>query len=273
MIGKICTSKMVINLMNKLIECYKNVAEEIWHKIDFSNRMGFKFGEVAITSHLLFQLYRYRIDSKDNTIQIFESKKESTSGSDLELYIEVLPKQYLYFVIQSKKLYYRDKKFKYAEISHEVGKHKISQLETLLSYAKSHDAVPLYLFYNYSPRFKNKDKEYYGCSVVLAEYIKENFKKKATRYKWRAIPTFDDLHMVTPIIAQPLYRLGYKSILKIVKKHYPAYTLIEEKDINIDGWIEIKSDVDISTGGVNVYNDDNYEFAPRHRIVQKLDRN
>lgn len=259
--------------MRTLIQCYKNVAEEIWHKIDFSNRMGFKFGEVAITSHLLFQLYRYRIDSKDNTIEIFESKKESTSGSDLELYIEVLPKQYLYFVIQSKKLYYRDKKFKYAEISHEVGKHKISQLEILLSYAKTHDAIPLYLFYNHSPQFKNKDKEYYGCSVVLAKYIKENFKDKATRYKWRAIPTFDDLHMVTPIIAQPLFKLGYRSLPRMIKKYYPASKLINEVNINMDDWLEIKSDVEIIKSGINVYNDANYLFAPRHRIIQKLDVN
>ncbi len=108
---------------------------------------------------------------------------------------------------------------------------------------------------------------------MSAKYIKENFKDKATRYKWRAIPTFDDLHMVPPIIAQPLFKLGYRSLSKMVKKYYPACKLIDEENINMDDWLEIKSDVEIIKSGVNVYNDDNYLFAPRHRIVQKLDRN
>ncbi len=261
--------------MSSLIQCYKRISEDIWHRIDFSNRLKFKFGEVAITSHLLFKIHRYRIDSKDNSIQIFESPNESTSGSDLELYIEVKPKKYLYFLLQAKKLYGNDKKAKYTQMSHKVGKKKKSQLKTLLKYADDNDAIPLYLLYNYSEIFvKNKDEQsYYGCSIVSAEYIKKNFIASTLTYKWKAIPKFDDLHSGKTIIAQPLHKLGYKSILKIVKKYFPSYKLIEERDINMDDWIEIRSDIDISRGGVNIYSDDNYEFAPRHRIVQKLDRN
>ena len=264
--------------MNTLIQCYKDISEDIWYKIDFSNKLKFKFGEVAITSHLLFHLYRHTIKTKNNSIVISESTNESTSGSDLELYVEIKPKKYLYFLIQAKKLYYIGKRSKYTKMSYKVGtcpKCK-SQLDILLTYANLNDGIPLYLLYNYSSTFGKKDKEYYGCSFVSAKHIKDNFTDMATILKWKTIPTFDDLHDTTNIhsmLAQPLYKLGYRSLLKMIKKHYPAYKLIDEKNINMDDWLEIKSDVEIIKSGVNVYNDDNYLFAPRHRIIQKLESN
>jgi hypothetical protein len=85
--------------MNKLINLYKNIS------ID-----------------------KYKIATKDNSIQIYESRNESANGNDLEVYIEIEYNKYIYLAIQAKRLYIKSQKYK--AISHKVN--KTYQIDLLL---------------------------------------------------------------------------------------------------------------------------------------------
>lgn len=88
----------------------------------------------------------------------------------MELCIEIEPDKYAILVIQAKRIYNVDGKYNYPKISHKVNG-KISNW-LLEDYAKREKAIPLYMFYNYAPNFKNKNKnkKYYGCTLAFVIY-------------------------------------------------------------------------------------------------------
>ena len=157
--------------MNKLKELYKEISSSIWDRIPFSYNIGFRYSEVTITENLLFDIYKFSIDNPSLAINIFEAKNEKANGNDLELCLEIEPNKYVILVIQAKKLYFTTQK--YRSISHKVNDKY--QIELLEDYAKREKAIPLYMFYNYAPDFKNKNKKYSSDKKAVYSKYRQPF--------------------------------------------------------------------------------------------------
>lgn len=246
--------------MNKLKELYKNISSSIWDRIPFAHKFEFKYSEITITENLLFDIYKFSIDNPSLAINIFEAKNESANGNDLELCIEIEPDKYAILVIQAKRIYNVDGKYNYPKISHKVnGKYQIDLLE---DYAKREKAIPLYMFYNYAPDFKNKNKKYYGCTLAFSQFIREHYYLKVSPVSWK-IPTFDELHQkhhATPLHTLALNGLQIKKTIDKYCKNYNVY--IKNELLDNDRWVEIfdKNNQDFSK-----YTSD--EFEPKYRII------
>lgn len=249
------------NQMKKLKALYKRISSSVWDRIHFSYNMGFKYSEVTITENLLFDMCKFNIDNPLIAINIFEAKNEKTNGNDLELCLEIEPDKYMIFVIQAKKLYYKEQK--YRSLSHKVNdKYQIDLLE---NYAKQIKAIPLYMLYNYAPDCKKKDKKDYGCSLIFSNFIKKNYYLKIASSRWK-IPTFNELHQENNTF--PLYLLAMNP-LKIkhridknykIGKDYKIYT--KNELISNNKWIGIfdKHHKDYLSYSSN-------EFEPKYRLM------
>jgi len=243
---------------NKLVSLYQEIATNIWNRIPFSYKIGFRYSEVTITENLLFEIYKFNINNPSLAVNIFEAKNEKANGNDLELCLEIEPDKYIILVIQAKKLYFSTQK--YRSISHKVNDEY--QINLLEDYAKQEKAIPLYMFYNYAPSFKNKHKEYYGCSLIFSKYIKDNYYPKSYSGRWK-IPSFDELHQKHHAIPLHALALNGLKIKKTIDNHYKEYEFYTKNVLVAnDKWIEI---FDKTNQDYSKYISD--EFEPKYRII------
>lgn len=222
-----------------------------WNKIGFArSRDRLKIYETTITQELLFN-FRLFAEATPIPIEIFEASSEKTNGNDFEILIEV-EQGYILLPCQAKIIWSGDK---YQAITHTVGNE--FQINLLVNYAEKKGGFPIYMLYNFCENYqlqyeiRNKidfDIEEYGCSLVPAIFVKENFYNKRTdkygKLQWK-VPTFEDLH---PVAATPFYHicklignLNYlTSLLKntnIQNNIIKIYT--REELIEDDNWIDL----------------------------------
>lgn len=247
---------------------YKKISIDTWNRLEFANKTNSKFSETTITENLLYSINQYKVSCADSSIQMYEAKDEKTNGNDLEVYIEINKGQYIFLAVQAKRLYIKNQK--YSVISHKVASK--FQIDLLLDYAKVKNGVALYLLYNYAPKFKHKNKEYYGCSLAKANHIKRKFYPKSSG-RWK-IPHFNDLH---PKNAIPLMLLGRVNCFKkYLEKEYPSLKLYEANELVDDNWINVE-DIKYQEETVCAIEDNSKEkninskvekiFKPKFKIV------
>jgi hypothetical protein len=146
-------------------------------------------------------------------IRLFHSKDETANGNDFEMILPFNKYQYLLFPCQAKRMYVKNDK--YDAISHLVkpktSNIKREQILSLLEYAEEKKGFPLYFFYNYTPNnFQHQkieeysdisDKELFGCTMLSAFHIFDNFFTENKRLKRMS---FGDIHPP----AMPLFKLA-----------------------------------------------------------------
>lgn len=267
--------------MNKLLNLYKNISIDTWDRLEFTNKTKSKFSEITITENILYTIDKYRIENSDDSIQMYESKDESTNGNDLEVYIELEKDKYIFLAIQAKKLYIDSQKYK--AITHKVDSQY--QIDLLLNYAKLKEGIPLYLLYNYAPNFIHKNKKLYGCSILKADYIyKKFYPNKSTKWK---IPTFKQLHTKNAI---PLFILGRLRCFKnFIKSNYPTLKKYKVSELVDNTWVKVENIV-IHTGkfeqllirdidykveqknSLDVINREEKVFKPKFKVIITQDR-
>jgi hypothetical protein len=144
-------------------------------------------------------------------LRLFHAKDERVNGDDFEIFIEIMPNQFIYFPCQAKKIYSNEG---YQAINHLVGKYNpLQQISNLIDYAKG-KGLPIYLLFNYSKddfNSLNHQKELFGCTVIDAFFIKNNYfdsEKNTVKTIY-----FKDLH---PHPAKP-----FISILDLVNSDFP----------------------------------------------------
>jgi hypothetical protein len=180
---------------------------QTWNKIGFvRKRKGLRLNETTITQNLVFDFWQLAMASK-LPIEIYESKNEKAHGNDLEIIIET-SKGFLMFPCQAKII---QRNNRYGTIHHKNKNSSLYQMDMLTNYAKQNKGIPVYLLYNFYSNHKRSCQieeeigfplDYYGCSIVLAKYLKEHFPASVKRETRKAvIPSFEDLH---PYIASPL---------------------------------------------------------------------
>jgi hypothetical protein len=175
-----------------LCDLFKLISIETWSRMEYAYlKPRIKVFETTLTQNLIFTLNAYSEQYKLD-IDIFEALDEKTNGNDFELIIRYPTEGVEFYApIQAKKVY---RNGKYNSVEHG------DQIETLLKYAKKNKAKPLYLLFNYSST-KKLNTEDFGCTLVSAEYLYNNYYNKRTvfdrhrksRQKW-IIPTFDNLN-------------------------------------------------------------------------------
>ncbi len=148
----------------------------------------------TLTQNLVFTFQSFVDQYPSLNIVIQEAADEETNGNDLELVLE-FPNEgrAFYAVLQAKKI---DRNGKYYKLDH--GR----QIENLIAYASRQNAIPLYLLYNTVRNgYWNPIPQEFGCSLISAQFLKDNFYQKrnykhkdgSITKKW-IYPHFNDLH-------------------------------------------------------------------------------
>lgn len=174
---------------------------QTWNKIGFvRNRKGLRINETTITQNLVFDFWQLSTAS-NLPIEIYESTNEKANGNDLEIFVET-DRGFLLFPCQAKII---QKNNRYSTIHHRNKNSSAYQMELLITYANRNKGVPIYLFYNFYHNYKRCFEieeeigfplDYFGCSIVSANYLKENFPPKMQNGK-ALVPSFEDLHPFT----------------------------------------------------------------------------
>lgn len=205
---------------------FKFLAVETWKRLEFSYIKPYvKVFETTLTQNIAFNINAYKAVYPRLPIRVLEAEDEYTNGNDLELVINY-PSGSFYTPIQAKKIY---RNGKYDAMEHG------NQIEKLIEYAENNYGYPLYLLYNYVD--DDQIDERYGCSVVDAYYLSDNYynarigtSKGIIVAKWK-IPDFYDLHPSNAIAWQDLV-CGNKRDLAI--KLMGLMSEYRKRDITID---------------------------------------
>lgn len=170
------------------------VCDDVWERLENSQKLGITQGEETLTDNLLFYLMSKNLSS----IKIIPTPKpkEAVKGTDWEWWIGNKRSGYLRYAVQAKKLDL--KTGRYLSLNHKVGKGSGAQYQhkILEDYARVNQAIPLYAFYNYLDK-ADYSKEWncplpidhpkLGCTVTPLKNVKTAISKKGCR-------TFESIH-------------------------------------------------------------------------------
>jgi len=191
------------NLCTKMTE----LSYDTWDRIKFTraNASQIKLFETTITQNLLFELAKFSEHCTFKQVKAFEAINERVNGNDIEFFIQQPNGKYLFFPMQAKILYPSNK---YEQIPYK------NQNIDLINYATSKNGYPLYLLYNYNPRYISYQN--YGCSIVDAYYM---------GYRFSSInPTFDDLHVYSSKYIYPVASTWQSLICDSIFSRNKSYT-------------------------------------------------
>lgn len=261
-----------------------------WNKIGFTRSVNRgRIYETSLTQDLVFQFY-LQAKTSGLPIEIFEAWDETTNGNDLDFFIQK-DGSYVHLPVQAKLI---GKDGRYTKIRHHVS--GVSQLDALMEYAKKKGGVPLYLLYNHAFGYELFDDDHerersieeYGCSLIHADYIKQNYQKvKNGKISW-IIPRFEDLHrspafplseLFCGLMKQPLQ--DWPGILQINRSIDPARYTYDEitneeiwRDMTPPGAISgIQSaNASIIDEEMKGHNFQYSPFDPKYRIIFSLGR-
>jgi len=287
-----------------LCNLFKFLAIETWKRLEFTYLKPYiKVYETTLTQNIAFTINTYKDRYPSLPIEIWESEDEKANGNDLELLLSFNNYNYdFYAPIQAKKIYRNET---YMAMDHG------DQIESLINYAENRNGFPMYLLYNYIdpiPGTINPDNELYGCSVIDANHLFNNYynqrlKRKrdgTTELTW-LIPDFHDLHPNYAIpwhelvcdISSP-YNLMYqisrlahnsnwqKKLTSLSDQTFKSMSgipgIVDKQILSYEGWYKssdkeiIKKDTQFITKELFSFDNkqSNYVFNPKTRIVVTL---
>jgi hypothetical protein len=175
-------------------ELLENLARRTWHRIQDGRRWHIRQGETAISDYLLLEIARAGFPS----IKIIKTSptKETLQGTDWEWWVGSRRCGWIHYAMQAKRLCFPSDR--YDALGHKVDLYnalgdKVDsclQVDTLIKYAKDHDAIPLYCLYNATiepppERYWHCnlpfELEQLGCTVAPAEAVKAFLSKRGQR--------------------------------------------------------------------------------------------
>lgn len=267
--NKMMSLSEVLKLKSDCDFCQKmiDLSHDTWDRINFTriNSLPLKIYETTITQNLLFELAKFSENCEFKQVKAYEAKNEKVNGNDIEFFIQQPNGQYKFLPMQAKILYHPSNK--YEKIPYK------KQNQNLINYANVNTynikGTPLYLLYNYyplDPSFRD-----FGCSIVGAKYIQNNFSKNT--------PTFDDLH-ISNNVASPWYTLicnvidNGQNISQTDQELYDFYksdssSCTKDTFINQENWqeIDLLDNGDMKKDQSIIEDDFETEFLPKYRVV------
>lgn len=254
-----------------------------WRRLGFCQRFknDVKTYETTVTQNLIFDMLEFAQLTETPHLRLLEARDESANGNDIEVFVQH-GDRYIFFPTQAKSLYPSGK---YEKITHQ-SRDKY-QIHALIEYAIKRQGIPLYLFYNFHPYWKDivdwKDAlgfrhDCFGCSLVNAHYLEHRY-FDALKFKGD-IPGFFDLH---PRPAIPLFQLldveQIENLWKDTKKYVPELALYDYDEVfDEEDWIDRTPPPSISgfpeeyhffQGPIQL---DFPEFKPKFRVVLSKNR-
>jgi len=179
-----------------------------WDKIGFCRfQANFNLHENTVTQGLIYEFWLLAA-SRKFPVQIYQARNEKVNGNDIEIAIQTR-NGYLLFPCQAKIV---NKRGRYSTLNHKVGGK--DQIDLLLDYGRKVRGIPIYFFYNFGDnppqnqaieKKRNIPIESLGCSIVPAQFIKQNFSRTTTR-RW-SIPDFYKIHHLLAIPFSNLFKL------------------------------------------------------------------
>lgn len=175
------TSSLPITSLRTLFE---SLATRTWERIREGHRLRVPQGEVALTDYLLLELALARHPG----LAIIKTPidREPDQGTDWEWLIGSFAVGWLRYAVQAKRVDFPSGR--YPALVHTVAGQ--SQVDVLLAYAKTNDAIPLYCFYNHSnitpldPYWHCDlplDATQLGCTVAPASLVKPKIAQRGAK--------------------------------------------------------------------------------------------
>lgn len=228
----------------------------VWEELQFSAKQRNEISKVderELTNKLIRDLAKIVNEEKiDLPIRLFHSKNEKTNGSDIEIIYAFSKNKNIILPCQAKRLYV-DKnrkdvsKAKYLAFWHKTNNiHEKFQIKSLLEYAHSLYAYPLYLLYNYSEKEKISSfydqNELFGSTLISAQYIAEqyfyeDYKENLTFLDLH--PPARPLHSITEVKEQTI-----NSFWGNDKKELPIKFYSDTEILKQTGWVEMNPPAD-----------------------------
>ena len=248
---------------------FKKLSKDVWNKVIRTHAVNLDPREIGITTDLITEILHFHTENKKNiSVYAKEGKNEGTYGSDMDVFVEVIPGLFRWYALQAKVLK-KDKKYNFKS-----DPEKKAQWERLEYMEQETGCLAYYLLYNgmENRAFKNlknecgkgfKTKEF-GCSLVslnkVASAVREEKSKRIH---------FDVFH---PLDAEPWH------ILACCPKRSNDIVLYELDDIKKAKW----NYKELSKTGVlsNNFNSNNskltnemerFEWDPDFSLVFRLD--
>lgn len=291
-----------------LCELFKFLAIETWKRLEFTYIKPYiRVYETTLTQNIGFTINAYKEQFPSLSIELWEAEDEKSNGNDLELILKFDNNNFdFYAAIQAKKI---DRHGKYYAMEHG------DQIISLIDYAERLNGYPLYLLYNYIepfPRRITDQQELYGCSIVDAYHLKDNYYNTAIRRKrdgsienkWE-IPHFNDLHpenafpwhelvcnssptkimrLLSTIMDDGGKKIALQEILKnnqIDKEGNALQGFVDKKSISTKGWykstdkdiLKGKKNIELFYSEVNEKKEKHYEFNPKTRVEITIKKN
>ena len=199
-----CIEKLKKTEIQDLLRAFSS---KTWRRLGFCQQFKneVKTYVTTITRNLIFEMLEFARLTGTPQLRLLEALDESANGNDIEIYVQH-GDGYILFPTQAKSLYPSGK---YEKINHQSGGK--FQIHALLEYAIKRQGIPLYLLYNYHPKWQDViawEKEFgfeydcFGCSLVNAHLMESQY-MNAARLAWK-IPSFFNLH---PVPAIPLFQI------------------------------------------------------------------
>jgi len=270
-----CIEKLKKTEIQDLLKAFSS---KTWRRLGFCQQFKneVKTYETTITQNLIFEMLEFARLTGTPQLRLLEALDESANGNDIEIYVQH-GDGYILFPTQAKSLYPSGK---YEKINHQSGGK--FQIHALLEYAARRQGIPLYLLYNYHPKWQDVvgwegelgfEYDCFGCSLVNAHLLEHQY-FDALNFKW-IMPGFFDLH---PRPAIPLFRLldlsWIEELWKASKKHVPELAVYDYKEVfDEKNWIDrtpppsisgFPKDVHFFQGVVEL---NVPEFKPKFRLV------
>jgi hypothetical protein len=199
--------------------------------------------EVGITADILVEILRYH-KKKGIPLGVIaqEGKNESIYGSDLDVFVEVKPNEYVWYALQAKLLKANNRYDEFYDYDPKKGEKPQWEKLKILEYMGNCKAY--YLLYNGKRGFYKKGltslcgtrfkTTQFGCSLVKPILV-ESLESRKDKRGHQVNPTFEDFH---PLQAQPWNvltccqakssNLATYSLKEILSSRKKGYTVLSD---------------------------------------------
>ncbi len=228
----------------RLCSLFKKLAEDTWDRLHLGNKYQCSQGETTITDLNLLEIIRARPAG----LRAFKTKPryEPYVGFDWEWWIRGTNRRWRRYVVQARVLDLRNNR--YSQIRHRVNGR--FQIDILNGFARYHQAIPLYCFYNWVSSTVaraawncnyNYDEKQLGCTlapldVVRTIHTKYHPKTFSAAHQSRRVLPWSCI-VCCPMLLRPNDVVDPSDWRPMEVEQLPPYLNVEPRDDVDDGSI------------------------------------
>lgn len=164
-------------MQTQVVDAFERLAELTWKRLHYGHILGCTQSEETITDVNLLDLKM--LNSPDIRVYKGTKSEEAICGFDWEWWIGSDSSGWWRYAVQAKRLKLPD--YRYSSLRHFVPKSGRFQIDLLDAYAKQHNAIPLYCFYNCVEEWEARlgwhcplpfEQMQLGCTIVPLHIVR-----------------------------------------------------------------------------------------------------